>query len=126
MGFGKIWQQGIEKETGEEQEIAGAHIDVADGALELRILCIASSAGIELERISAVSLQHNNDKENSNTGGCGKQNGFQVNTGKEKANKEGISQKDKVALDVLEMQLEDSFDTMYTEYDGQIEKKKKA
>ena len=51
---------------------------------------------------------------------------YRVQEIKEKANKEGISQEDMVALDALEMQLEDSFDIMYTEYDGQIEKKKEA
>lgn len=45
---------------------------------------------------------------------------------KEKANKDGISPKDKETLDVLKMQIENCLDTMYDEYGGQIEKKKQA
>ncbi len=84
----EVLEKSVEEKSGEEQEIAGAHIDVADGSLELRIQSKASSARIEPQRVYTISLQQYDDKEVDNSDSSGKQDGFQVNTGKEKTSKE--------------------------------------
>ena len=80
----KELEKRVEEKAGKKQKVPCAHIDVADGPLELRILRIASAAGIQAQRVSAGTLQQNDDKENQNTGSRGKQDGFQTNMRKEK------------------------------------------
>ena len=78
----------MQEKAREKQQVAGTHINIADGSLKFGIQFITCAGRKKPKRITACPLEQGNEKKDSDACGSGEQDGHEMNTGKEKAAEE--------------------------------------